>query len=372
MIPYIVKTLRKGAFLWEKRLRRPWSACEFSSLEVGLKQFVSPDFKIIELNNELIISGYYIFDYEKQNHPELAQLRDYYDLKKIIHKDHMDYQRAWSVANWLRCQMDYGDPIRPFFHRFNALEILQRAREGEKFRCGGISCVFVQCLLSLGIQARLLNIENPSGKAHVVTEVWCDKKWVIFDVDNNVSYLVKGEEASAHDLHQLWINSAWDEAELVNGSCQHVKPSDIQTYQKVDFYWHFAVRMNNNWLSRSRPSWHPRENRILGDLEWVDVATPPRIDRAWTTNRVEDLYWTINQVQIFLKGFDAEKGCLVFHFVSTVPNHCKFQMVDNGNFHEGISSDYTFHLKPGLNEFQVWSVDVLGYAGRKSNLAIEV
>jgi len=332
------------------------------------------NFRNVEVQNERILRSAFLFEYEDPCHPRLDQLRDHYRLDHIVRGTHTEYEDAWCVANWLRTRFGYGDSDHPVDRNFNALDILQRGENGETFKCGAISGVFIQCLLSLGIQARLLNIESPQKQAHVITEVWCNdlRKWVLFDVDNNLSYTIQNKPASAYDLHKSWIESNWERVEIARGETQHIKVPDINEYRKVDFYWHFSVKMRNNWFSKRYPIWHPKGNAVLGDLEWVDSDTPPRQNRIWRTTNLENLYWSPNQTEMYLECYDPEHLRLDMSFTSSMPDGNGFMIHTHGVWSHTQIPRYTWNLQKGSNKFRVCATDAQNRSGIESRIVLEI
>lgn len=328
----------------------------------------------VYVQNEQIVSSSFVYEFETPCHYMFSHLQEQYDLAEITKSDETDFDRAWSIANWLRSQFGYGDPSRPVSRSFNVIEILQRGQKGERFRCGTISGAYIQCLLSLGIQGRVLNIANPSGKGHVVTEVWCNnlKKWVLFDVDNNVGYTVNKTPASAYELHKAWINQATETVELVRGKCQDIKVPDIEPNNKIDFYWHMSIKMRNNWFSKSYPFWHRKGNAVFGDLEWFDSNTPPRANRVCITNKYNDFYWTLNQVQICLKKYSASKSQMELVFISSMPDFFQYEIFAENTHLLTDSPEYTWSLHKGMNQLQICPVDKCGRKGISSSLKLEV
>ena len=206
---------------------------EALSRYVHLKEHV----EVIKIQNGKIARSRFAFDYQDFNEPKLQQLKEMYQLDKIIENAKTDFEKALIIADWLRAQFRYGGP-NAVSRNINALEIIERGKNGECFRCGSISRAFVQCLLSLGIQGRILNIAYKLNYAHVVPEVWTDNlgKWIVIDVDNNLHYTLNDVPLNALELHNIWFKNEWERVEVVFGNSQHVKSPDISPCKKIHFY----------------------------------------------------------------------------------------------------------------------------------------
>lgn len=364
--------VRQGRYWWARRPRLGRGAPP-PLTKVQLEEVLAPA-RVLACENGALGSSRFGFDYENPRHPRLDQLRRRYGLDGIAGTEGGDYRRAWRLADWLRCQFGYGDPQRPVARGFDALDIIERGRAGEKFRCGSISGAFIQCLLAVGVQARLLNIANPALEGHVVAEVWCKEgeTWAVLDVDNNLAYDSGGAPCSALQLHRAWIGRRWQEVGLVRGPHQEVKPSDINAYGKIDFYHHFSVKMRNDWFSASYPAWHPKGSALLGDLEWVDGQTRPRADRTRVTDREEDLYWGLDRAVLSLGNTNDSPPGLKLRLATTMPWHRRFEARIDGRETPVDRPFIDWPLHPGGNELHVYAVDVCDRRGPAAKIVVEL
>jgi hypothetical protein len=90
----------------------------------------------------------------------------------------------------------------------DALDVLQRAGEGERFACVEYSILLSQALNTLRIPARRVDLRQRNyhvgvGRGHVVSEAWVDdlNKWVVLDGQNGGYW--KSEDGTALGLLEL-------------------------------------------------------------------------------------------------------------------------------------------------------------------------
>lgn len=331
---------------------------------------------LVKMDNGRILRGRYPFSYQRLDEPRLRRLRERFDLDRVVEAGKTDFQRALLMADWVRARFRYGPPRRPVSTAEGAWEILVRGRAGETFLCAHACLAFVQCLLSLGVQGRLLNIAADHSHAHVVTEVWDDDllKWVLFDVDNSLHYLRDGVPLNALDLHRAWLGGAWEAVTPVFGKSLPMKVPDIEPHNKIPYYAFFAVKMRNDWLSARYPPWHPQGSCVFADLEWVDDRTPGRVDRAVRTRREEDLYWTLHQTEIRLLSVrDTGAGlALELFFEHSTPGLRGFEVAAQGAASRTDQPRFLWPLAPGPNRLSVFTLDELNRPGIPSRVNLHM
>jgi len=148
--------------------------------------------------------------------------------------------------------------------------VLDRAQRGERFTCGTFAWTLIQILASIGINARLVELEAANGADHSIVEAWCDDlgKWLVLDPFTNQTVELHGEPLDALEIHQLWQDGGWREITLrpAKGGPRVSEEERLRDF--VRLYEHFDVRMRNNVGSTSYPRWHPKANRVMSAFEW--------------------------------------------------------------------------------------------------------
>lgn len=188
----------------------------------------------------------YAFGFEDLGHRKLKELREEYDLEKVIAGGKGEIEKLALLRSWVKARWKHTGP--KIFPRWDALEILRLAEEGEKFYCVQSAIVLMQCAEALGWQARKLEIHSRAGGDHSVIEVWSRDfgKWVIMDPDFNVHYERGGVPLGALEMHDAWQDGKIDDIELVRLPC----PYSFDEKKGADLYRHIYVVWRNDFFSR--------------------------------------------------------------------------------------------------------------------------
>ncbi len=230
------------------------------------------------------------FGWEDFRHPRLRMLREKYALDQVIAGADSDLERVVRLRDWVKSRWDHQQPISQ--PPWDALYMLERVDKGlEAFYCVHYSVTFMQCCLSLGIPARLLNLHRGIGPAdldrrravfapadppideHVVNEVWLDDlgRWVMMDVDFDIHYERNGRPLSALEIHWAVLTAELTALQVCEGPLAYKLKADEQFYQfrLPQYYTHFTVFWRNDHLSDP--------DGPTQVLHWVDDRTPPML-----------------------------------------------------------------------------------------------
>jgi hypothetical protein len=150
----------------------------------------------------------------------LRQLKDRYQLQKLVQNSRTEEAAVLEVVQWTHRQWTHNgsnEPSRP-----DALTILAEAKEGRNFRCVEYATVLTDALLSLGYPARVVALKSRDAETcktaagHVLTEVFLKEKnkWALADAQFNVMPFLNGEPLSAVALQNAII--AQRQFDLVN------------------------------------------------------------------------------------------------------------------------------------------------------------
>lgn len=164
---------------------------------------------------------------------------------------------AWVSERWSHAN-DHVD-------RYDAVDILERARGGARFACDEYTVVLSQALNAVGIPARWLGLfrrDHHAGHsaAHSVTEAWIDelRRWVVLDGQNAAYWAGSGGEP----LGVIELQRAFHEDDrrptlvLVTGT--------THAHAEGDFWWqYFAI------------------------AQTTGVTAPPSSDLAWGSPSAE-------------------------------------------------------------------------------------
>jgi hypothetical protein len=167
------------------------------------------------------------------------------------------HESAWETATallrWVRRQWRH-DGNNDAEHA-DALELLERASRGERFRCVEYGILLAGALNARGIVARTCALKMPdyhagTGRGHVVTEAWIDDlgRWVVLDGQNG-GYWVDGSPLGARELcERFW------QGEEAPGFVQLGNEPLDDTFRRF-WYPYFAYPQSGNamWIARAAP-----------------------------------------------------------------------------------------------------------------------
>jgi len=358
---------------------------------------------IIEYKNAEIVRSRYPFRYESYKVPELKKLRKRYRLDEVVAGKKREFDEIVALRNWVRSRWDHGwsfKKIEPAPASTDALKVLSLAEEGVEFHCVYYACLFVQCALALGFQARVIDIGKdisgiPLSKLHLETnightvpEIWSNEfqKWIIMDPDMNVHYEEKGIPLNACEIRRAWLEKRWKKVRMVQGTpppAYITKPEKytkewrkefkvFTRYNVMDYYHHIAVEMRNNWFSSGGKT----RSLILADSD-----SPPLLfqhpdlvlhEVGWTQN-VNEMYWTLNQVHIRLNWGGAtlmQSPVLDVRLETVTPNFSAYLVkIDRGAWTRR-TENFRWKLKKGQNTIQAKTLNKLEREGMTSSLTV--
>lgn len=329
---------------------------------------VAREIASLSVSNYRLLKSRFPFFYQPWDNERLQRLRIEYRLDEVIRPGQDEFAQMVLLRDWLHQRWQYGDTEKVDFN-FNALDVLQRARNGERFFCSEYGTTFVQAAASLGWTARYVGI-----KSHVVAEIWSNqwKKWVMMDPSFNIHYELAGTPQNALELRHLWLSGKWPNVRAVYGPSGVTNgTSDVDPYKLIDNYINFYVRMRNDWFSNRLPHWHPLSNSIMNGVEWVDERSADNILMSQETADPADLYWQLNTVAIAVQ-IDKENSSRIFlRFETLTPNFSHFVLKIDGEEQEWKAGAFTWPLRPGKNRLEVVPVNAFGVSGSVSHVSVD-
>jgi len=291
----------------------------------------------------------------------------------------------------------------PDYPAWDALEILDRRdRVGKGGMCIQFSVVFIQCLASLGYQARHINMF-----AHETVEVYVDElgKWVHIDpesVFDSYEYeTTSGLPINGLEQHNYFLIESgltkdnpidWQATEpwTVWGSRGKVAgqevPLDFSTY--------------TSWINNPSQPEYPPQHRLAGFmrmmprndyfsnpyprpltqgasnwpwngyLNWYDEASPRKLQYSRHTDRRVNFYPTLNRVQ-FDTVLSADGEDIMVRMFTVAPNFDGFEINIDGSGWRKSPAEFTWPLKrSALNKLEMRVVNKLGPKGKASCMHI--
>jgi hypothetical protein len=340
------------------------------------------------------------FAFEKWNEPKLKKLRDRLKLDEVISGATTDFDVVNRVRHLVSVQWHHGNPT-PGYPEWNALDILDRRdRIGVGGMCIQFSITYIQSMLSLGYQARHINMF-----AHETTEVYVDDlgKWVHVDpesVFDSYEYeTTTGMPVNTLEQHRYFLKenglspenpidwqstSPW--LRPANGIKPNPQPLSFSTYtgwindsKQPDYppqhrlAGFLRMMPRNDYFSRPYP--RPLNQGMYqwpwtGYLNWYDGATPRKLQYGFHTDREADFYPTLNRVQFAATNTETE-GKIAIDMVTFAPNFDGFEIdVDDTGWKKSPASFVWSLNRSSVNTLQMRVANKLGPRGKPSIIQV--
>ena len=369
-------------------------------LDSAKEEAIAPELRIIEYQNERIVRSAFPFSYQAPD-AMLRELRQRYRLDEVIASGQTEFDQVLLLREWVHTRWKHGWTRVP--EPRNALEILAAVEQGKDFNCGYFAVTLMQCLLSLGFVARNLSICKPESDwmsadegniGHSIVEFWSHQyhKWILLDPDLNVHYERDGVPLSVLEIHEAWVTRRWDEVSMVtgptpfrvtekleSGAATTFKNQDNQDAEFQIFGWHDVGDYYSHVVLPLYNTQHS-SNEHAGSLEWIDSWTSPRIiaynspnGSHFTSNR-DDLYWSVDQVQINLEAdraaWERRKALLTVTLEDSMPNLDRLLVrLDDEEWRES-APEFLWRLRPGKNQIMAKGVNSFGREGHVSRILL--
>ncbi|HEY7157310.1 MAG TPA: hypothetical protein VH575_25375 [Gemmataceae bacterium] len=352
----------------------------------------------------------------QQPSPRLKLLREKYKLDKVIAPGKTEMEQLMLLRYWVRNQCHRGWASHPalWVPPWDTLLILEsRDRPDCLVMCTHFSCMFTQCCLALGWNARHCILDH-----HCVSEVWVDqhRKWVMMDTGNSAEradvglhFERGGVPLSARELHLLHRGGKTEDVQVcftperlmkqIAPLCRPAPPpkgkplarpdtislAELKKYPvcQLENYRRYAFPPRNNYLTTLYPGEmeHGFSDYFYDGYCWVgDSPDAPRISpeysRHLSPDRLQDIDWDVNWVRIHLCR-TAKAGEVQVDVESHVPNLARLEkQTSEGD--KGVKAvwqatleRFIWKLKPGRNVLTVRGVNHWERTGQPSRVEVE-
>jgi hypothetical protein len=348
--------------------------------------------------------------------PRLKLLREKYQLDKVIAPGKTEMEQLMLLRFWVRNQCHRGWAGHPalWIPPWDSLLILEsRDRPDCLVMCTHYSCMFTQCCLALGWNARHCILDH-----HCVSEVWVDqhRKWVMMDTGNSAEradvglhFERGGVPLSARELQAVYDGEKSDRIQVcftparlsgqIAALCRpapipKVKPlprpdviplAELKKYPvcQINNYRRYAFPPRNNFLTTLYPGEleHGYSNYFYDGYCWVgdsmdDPAISPEYSRHLSPGRPQDIDWDLNWVRIHLSQ-TARAGELQVDVEEHVPNLARLEKntsesdKDVKEAWQRAEARFVWKLKPGTNLLRIRGVNHWGRGGQPSQVCVE-
>lgn len=231
------------------------------------------------IQNGEIINSSYPFSYENLNHSELKRFREEHKLDDIIAGATSEFEAILKLLHWA-----YRAPITNNGYSWNwndaivepkdtKMPILnapynQRRRDGM---CLYSTQGLIGALLSMGYQARHVNINSEAVNGHEITEVWSNDfdKWIYLDPTLDTYYfdLKTGKPLNVLEMHKLLV-------EKVKGIDTWDHPFAVDHGKEILSKIKIGLRQGYNSFSIATSPGRKWGNLGVGDYRTLSYHTP--------------------------------------------------------------------------------------------------
>lgn len=338
-----------------------------------------PGVQILEIQNEQIVTSQYDFSYQPDV-PGLREMCAEMGLDQVVAGSTDELEKMVRLRQWARKQfsrLDYQKQMK----QFDALSIWknpQRNPSGkasiqgvEYSPCHFFPLFYSQVLLAMGYVPRVAGITYSGYGAHGFVEVWSNqyRKWISMDPDLNLHYEVKGIPQNMLEVHNTRYNPV-PEMKIVQVI---VEPGaqPVETMENMlDYHKYMKIAdLRNDWLTNEYFSGHPARSD-LATIFWKDEQEAEKWRISPETSEVDDMYWTLNQAEIYVKSDKTDQSTLGLVFRTVTPNFSHFVVCINGEVLKNKFSTFAWQLQDGKNELTVYPVNSFRVDGISSRIIL--
>ncbi|MBN1291237.1 MAG: transglutaminase domain-containing protein [Candidatus Latescibacteria bacterium] len=335
--------------------------------------------------NREIIRGYYNYSYQPYGHERLEYLRKHFRLDEVVGGCSTEFEKFEVLATWLRGQWRdgwYGDRTKGLKTPWDAWIALNL---NDDFKASGMCTIYantyVQCCLAVGLNARG-NVLNH----HFVSEIWSNEyeRWILFDIGFNAHSLrtvhmeMDNEMLSCVDILKAVNDGKLSRIKLVTPplwkeTWRGDQAQEAQLTDPKNWAARTGIPTRNNYIE----SWLPGELQhgfhqysYDGYLWWKKTLIPEYEEYTYHTSHYRDMYWTINQIEVFLYESDSP-GELNVVLDTVTPNLDKLMLRIDGGEWEQTQPEFAWRLKSGTNRMEVKPVNKWGLDGIVSEITVK-
>jgi hypothetical protein len=334
--------------------------------------------------NRRIVRGYYNYSYQPFEDGRLRHLREWFRLDEVVGGCSSEFEKFETLATWVRGRWRDGwgavrtDGLKTPWDAWVALNL------NDDYKASGMCTIyantFVQCCLAVGLNARGNVLDH-----HFVSEIWSDdyERWILFDIGfNNASLRTVHMELDSAKLSSVEILKAVNAGKtgsitlktppLWKLSWPGDKAVEASLTNPVNWKARVGIPVRNNYLQ----TWLPGELQhgfgqysYDGYLWWKKTVIPEYEEYTFQTSHYRDMYWTINQVQMFFSETDAP-GTLKVQFDTVTPNLDKILVRIDGGDWKPAAPEMSWPLKSGANRIESKPVNKWGLDGITSEAVV--
>lgn len=356
------------------------------------------------VHNGHVARSSYPFVYENLLHPELEKYRKNARLDKIVEGAGSEFEVMMRLLHWA-----YRVPVtnNDYSWNWNDAVKLEKGEGGMPklqmnytARRRDAMCLFsnqalIGALLSMGFQARHINIDSEASGGHEVTEVWSDEfnKWIYMDATRDYYYFNPdtGLPLNFLEIHNLIVPlmprvETWARPFAAEHAQEVVSKVRVGMREGgnavsiakdgrhiLEIAGYFRIIPRNDFLTNPRPV-PVRQGASMwgwdGFLNHYDDLFPKREEYDFYSDRALDFYEPLNQTEITLAETGG-RGGLAAVLNTFTPGFDTFLVrVDNGRWTAQTAPEFLWKLRAGMNRIEARVRNVRGVLGPVSTLDV--
>ncbi len=355
-------------------------------------------------HNGHVARASYPFGYENLLHPELEKFRKNARLDKVVEGASSEFEVMMRLLNWA-----YRIPVTSDAYSWNWNDVVKiekgekgmpRLQNDYKGRRRDAMCLYsnqalIGALLSMGFQARHINIHSEAVSGHEVTEVWSNEfnKWFYLDATRDYYYFApdSGTPLNLLELHNRMAPlvprvETWERPYVIESGKEVASKTLVGIREgtnafsvvpdgrhMVEIIGHFRIIPRNDFLTNPLPvPVHTGDTMWGWDgfLNFYDDKFPKRYEYQRYSNRALDFYEPLNQAEVYLNE-TTERGALEVEINTFTPGLDTYQVrFNDGKWMDQKEPKFLWTLRGGKNHIEVRTRTVRGITGPVSMLDV--
>ncbi len=324
------------------------------------------------------------FKFDAFENPKLKELREKYELDKVVAGGNDEFDRQVLLLDWTHKQFKkFG---KPSANPQGALAILKDVEAGHTFFCAHYAEVFVSAAASMGWVDRELALrrhqDSPKGGSteHSTTEVWSNqyRKWIMLDPTANMYIEKDGQPLNAYEIRTQWFyHEGKDLVFSIGKERKKYRKADLPIFlgkfagfgdltvpaDELDKYGFTGYIPNTNLMDAGEDygKMFIVKDKLCDGTQWHTRINP--------ANPAVDPYFPLGQAAM---TFAAEGDAIKVSFKTMTPNLKEYRLRIDGGPWKAAQDTVTWRVKVGVNRLEAKTVNRFGVEGPVSAAVAEV
>ena len=337
-------------------------------------------FTVLDVTGPPLIRSRLPFAFEDAEGEQATLFRERYHPEEAVAAGRSEVDRLKLLRDWVADRVPFG---RPEHHNVDPFYIMDRAAEGALHNCTFNSVVYLAALESLGHTARKL-----STCGHGMVEVWSNElaRWIALDPSRRNCFLLEGRILGAHEVHEQFhadggvsMHAEYGLGERIDPVTTELREDGHMKYRQDGYEW-VGYHDRNDFMRRTLDFDRDRfyiygggHNRgRVWTTSPADSQSESRIDKRYVhgtlTDRLEDLYWSVNVTRIHLAPRAGTR--LTVRLDTMTPNFESFLLERDGEW-ELTRADFSWKVRRGANCLRVRARNTRGILGPVATVTVE-